>query len=206
MAKMNVEIMKKGGVQGATKLPVVTIGLGKVADLRDLTIKVGDEDKKIIWHNEAGQVVIATKEHPEGDVYDQERPVVARVIGDKVLIGGLYDIYAPAPEKIGKLLSNPINITEHLAQEQLDQLAPLLVAASKIQPSLAPAEYGRKVVHITEEMVGEVGYVECVCTWHEKSGQTTKLYAGDVFLIEDEEKGHGYRIGAEEYRDTHADE
>lgn len=196
MAKQNFEIMKKGGIQVATKLPVVTIGIGKVAYLQDL--------EGVIWRNDKGQVVIATKEHPEGDVYDQDREVVVRVIGGKVLINSKYDIYAPAPHKISKLLGNLIDLDEHLTPEQQDQLWPLIEVASAIIPSLAPVEYGRKVVRITEDMVGEAGYIECVCTWHEESGETTKLYAGDVFLVEDEAAGYGYRIGAEEFDETHA--
>lgn len=195
MACINIEIMNKGGIQSATKLPVVTIGIGKVADLKDLD--------GVIWHDEQGRVVIATKEHPEGDVYEQDREVVVRVIGGKVLMNGKYDIYAPAPHKIGKLLGNVVDIDDQLTPEQQDELWPLIEVASAIIPSLAPAEYGRKVVLITEEMVGGAGYIECVCTWHEDSGELTKLFPGDVFLVEDEALGHGYRIGAEEFNETH---
>lgn len=205
MAKQNMEIIKKGAVQGATKLAVITIGIGRVCDLQSLTFVAveGDEERKIIWRDESGNVVIATKEHPEGDVYPQDLTAVVRVVGGKVFINGLYDVYVPAAHKIEKLLSNPIDLAEVLNGTQLEELQPMLDVASEVRPSIAPAEPGRKVVVITEEMLGGAESMECVCTWHEDSGQTTKLYAGDVFLIEDEAKGHGYRIGAQEFAETH---
>ncbi len=193
MANVNEKIFEEGTIVGATKLPVITIGIGSVAKLKELD--------GTIWRSSEGKVVIATKEAPKGCTYDQERIVVVRVIGGRVKMNGLYDIYAPAPSKIEKLLSNPFELGA-LPAEQLDELRPVLNVASEIRPSIAPAEYGRKVIVITEEMVGERGYIYCHCPWDSEEVMT-ELYPGDVFLVEDEETCKGYRIGKEEFELTH---
>ena len=203
MAKnVNEQIMRMGTIVGATKLPVITIGIGEVSKLKDLP--------KTIWHNDKGEVVIATKEAPDGCIYDQSRIAVVRVIGGKVLINGLYDIYAPDPSKIEKLLSNnpfellgepgmPGNLS---SEEDLKAFNAILNVASEVRPSIAPAEPGRKVIVITEDMVGENGYIECHCPW-DPEDVLTKLYVGDIFLVEDEATCKGYRIGKEEFEGTH---
>lgn len=192
MANVNERILKEGTIVEATKLPVITIGIGPVAKLKDL--------EGTIWHHD-GNVVIATKEAPEGCTYEQERTVVVRVIGDKVKMNGLYDIYAPNSSKIEKLLSNPFEL-KSLPSDQLDELQPILNIASVVRPSIAPAEYGRKVIVITDEMVGKHGYIDCHCPW-DPDNVLTKLYVGDIFLVEDEETCNGYRIGKEEFESTH---
>ena len=192
MANINARILNEGTIVGATKLPVITIGIGRVSGLEDLP--------GTIWH-EDGKVVIATKEAPEGCTYEQDRTVVVRVIGGKVKMSGLYDIYAPNESKIQKLLSNPFDLNS-LPSEQLNELQPILNVASEVRPSIAPAEYGRKVIVITDEMVGEQGYVDCHCPW-DPEDVLTKLYAGDIFLVEDEDTCKGYRIGKEEFEGTH---
>lgn len=194
MAKnVNERIMKEGTIVEATKLPVITIGLGSVGKLKDLA--------KTIWHRDDGKVVIVTKEAPDGCIYEQDRTVVVRIIGDKVKMNGLYDIYAPDTTKIEKLLSNPFEL-DSLPAKQLDELKPILEVASEVRPSIAPAEYGRKVIVITDEMVGKQGYINCHCPW-DPDDIMTKLYAGDIFLVEDEETCKGYRIGKEEFEGTH---
>lgn len=192
MANVNERILKMGTIVGTTKLPVITIGLGPVSELEDLD--------GTIWHRD-GKVVIATKEAPEGCTYEQDRTVVVRVIGGKVKMNGLYDIYAPNASKIEKLLSNPFELSS-LPLDQLDELQPVLNMASEVRPSIAPAEYGRKVIVITDEMVNEQGYINCHCPW-DPDGVLTKLYVGDVFLVEDEATCKGYRIGKEEFEGTH---
>ena len=50
-----------------------------------------------------------------------------------------------------------------------------------------------KVIVITDDMVGEDGYIFCHCPW-DPEDVLTKLYPGDVFLVEDEATFMGYRI------------
>lgn len=192
MANVNERILKEGIIVRATKLPVITIGIGPVSQLRDLN--------GIIWHDD-GNVVIATKEAPEGCTYEQERTAVVRIIGDKVKMNGLYDIYAPNASKTEKLLNNTFDL-ESLPYDQLDELQPILNVASNVRPSIAPVEYGRKVIVITDKMVGEQGYIDCHCPW-DSDDVLTHLYVGDIFLVEDEETCKGYRIGKEEFVGTH---
>lgn len=194
MAELNKKIMENGVIVEAVKLPVITIGIGPVAQLKDL--------EGIIWHD-GDNVVIKTKEAPDGCTYDQSLTAVVRIIGDKVLMNGLYDIYAPAASKIAKLLSNPIDMST-IPSTQLAELQPILNVASEVRPSLAPADEGRKVIEITESMCGADGHIDCVCSWEEASEKTTTLYPGDFFLVEDEEKAMGYRIGKDEFEETHA--
>lgn len=193
MANINERILREGTIVGATKLPVITIGIGPVSELKDLN--------GTIWHNDDGKVVIATKEAPEGCTYEQERTVIVRVIGGQVKINGLYDIYAPDESKVEKLLSNTFEL-ESLPSDQLYELQPVLNAASEVRPCIAPAEYGRKVIVITDEMVGEQGYINCHCPW-DPDDVLTKLYVGDIFLVEDVNNCKGYRIGKDEFEGTH---
>lgn len=193
MANVNERILKEGTIIGATKLPVITIGLGRVSELKELD--------GTIWHDDNEQVVIATKEAPKGCLYDQDRTVVVRVIDGKVKMNGLYDIYAPDNSKIEKLLSNPF-CPRSLPSDQLDELDPILKVASEFRPSIAPAEPGRRVIVITDKMVGEQGYIDCHCPW-DPDDVLTHLYIGDIFLVEDEETCKGYRIGKEEFEGTH---
>lgn len=192
MATVNERIIKNGTVVKATKLPVIKIGLGVVSELKDLS--------GTIWHQD-GEVVIATKEAPKGCIYPQERIAVVRVIGGKVKMDGLYDIYAPTMSKIERLLSNPFDLNT-LPSNQLEELQPLLSVASEVCPSIAPAEHGRKVIIITDDMIGKRGYINCHCPW-DGTHVMTRLYAGDVFLIEDEDFCTGYRIGKDEFKATH---
>ncbi len=192
MINVNERIIKEGTIVGATKLPVITIGIGTVSKLGDLGAT--------IWHHN-GKVVIATKEAPEGCVYDQERIAVVRIIDGKVKMNDIYDIYALDESKTKKLLSNPFDL-KSLPSDQLDELQPILDVASEVRPSIAPAEYGRKVIVITDEMVGSQKYIHCHCPW-DPEDILTRLYVGDIFLVEDEENYKGYRIGKEEFSGTH---
>lgn len=195
---INEQIMRKGTIVRATKLPVTTFGLGPVSKLKDLP--------GTIWHDENNNVVIATKEAPDGCIYDQSRIAVVRIIKGKVKINGLYDIYAPDPSKIENLLSHPFEYRtppeEIFSNENSQELQAILDVASEIRPSITPAEHGRKVIIITNKMVNENGYIECHCPW-DADYVLTKLYPGDVFLVEDEKSFKGYRIGKEEFEGTH---
>ena len=193
MANINEKIINTGIIRSATKLPVFTIGLGPVSKLKDLD--------GVFWHDNDGNVVIATKEAPRGCIYDQDLTAVVRIIGGKVKIGGMYDIYVPSKSKVAKLLSNYKDLNT-LGVDAINELAPVLNAGSEVFPSLAPAEPGRKVIVITDDMVGEDGYIFCHCPW-DPEDVLTKLYPGDVFLVEDEATFMGYRIGKDEFEGTH---
>ena len=190
---MNARIINNGTIVSATKLPVITIGLGPVSKLRDV--------KGVIWHDNNGNVVIKTKEAPNGCLYDQDRTVVVRVIGNKVKMNGMYDIYAPDQSKTERLLSNPISL-DSLTLEQRVALAPVMWAGSDIRISLAPAEPGRRVIIITKNMLDGDKYIECHCPW-DPDDVLTKLYEGDIFLVEDANTYKGYRIGHDEFKGTH---
>lgn len=194
--KQNLNIINNGVVRNATKLPVITIGLGIVRDLTDL--------EGVIWHDEDGNVVIVTKENPDGITYNQDRTIVVRVIGGKVIIDGHYDIYCPAPAKVDRLLSNPFAIID-LPEHVLAELKPILDAASELRPSIAPAEPGRKVVVVTKDMLGDADHLVCELplSWSDGKPTYTDLYEGDIFLVEDLETGKGYRIGKQEFAETH---
>jgi len=192
--RINKRIFEMGTIVKATKLPVITIGLGKVKNLTNL--------KNVIWE-ENGNKIVVTKEAPDGCLYDQDRDLVVRVIGGTVLMDGMYDLYAPAPNKIEKLLGNPIVLEDYLMAEHLDQLQPILDVASVVRPSLAPAEPGRNVIIITDEMLNGEDYIQCHCPW-DPEDTLTKLYAGDIFLVEDAETYTGYRIGKDEFYGTHS--
>ncbi len=192
MNNVNENILKKGTIVEAIKLPVITIEIGPVKNLKDLS--------GVIWHDR-GNVVIATKEAPDGCIYDQNRIAVVRIINSKVKMNGMFDIYAIDKNKAEKLLNKPFDLNS-LSYEQIKELKPLLDVSSNICPSVTPAEYGRKVVVITEDMIGEQGYTYCHCSW-EPEEVKTKMFKGDVFLIEDEKNCQGYRIGREEFEETH---
>lgn len=187
----NEKIFEIGTAVGARKIEVITIGLGLVKDLGDL--------EGVIWHNADGKTVIVTKEAPEGCIYDDDRTVVVRVIDGKVLIGGTFDIYAPGEDKIEKLLRKPYDLT-NLSKQQMEELQPLLNVASDVRPAIAPGESGRRVIVITAEMI-EAGVTECYNEWDPET--PCNLEEGDVFLVSDESKFKGYRIGREEFAGTH---
>lgn len=186
----NNKIFEMGSVVGARKIEVITIGLGKVKNLGVLD--------GVVWHK-YGKTFIATKEAPQGCDYDDDRTVVVRIIDGKVLINGKFDIYAPGEDKIEKLLRKPYDLSK-LSEEQMAELKPLLDVASEVRSAIAPGESGRRVIIITAEMI-EAGVTECYNEWDPKT--PCKLEAGDVFLVSDESKFQGYRIGSEEFVGTH---
>ena len=189
----NEKIFEQGTIRRARKIEVITIGLGLVKDLGNL--------KNVIWRDKDGKTMIATKEAPapKGCHYDEDRTAVVRIIDGKVLINGLYDIYAPENEKIIKLLKNSFNMS-NLSEKQKKELQPLLDVATDICPAIAPGENGRKVIVITEEMIS-AGITTCFNEWDPEN--PCKLESGDVFLVTDEKQFTGYRIGREEFAGTH---
>lgn len=207
MAKIyeqNQPIFERGTIVPCTKMSVLTIGLGLGRDICDLIIErdgEDEEDYKVFQHI-PGHILVATKEHPEGDSYADNLTVVVRVLDGRVLINGQYDLYCPGEDKIGKLLSNPVNLDQLLSKEQLDELEPLFLVASDIRPSLAPEDPCRMVICITDDMVGEAGTIKCQCPW-DPDNVLTDLYPGDFFLVQDPETFKGYRIGKEEFELTH---
>ena len=199
----NKTIFEQGNIVACTKMEVITIGLGRGRDIEDLTVLHKDtEDYKVFQHDDNGNIIVSTKEQPQGCVYSGDLTVVVRVLDGQVLIGGLYDLYCPPADKIAKLLGNPFKLEKLLNDEQLADLEPIFLASSKIIPSVAPAEPGRKVIQITSEMVGSGGTIKCHCPW-DPAEVLTDLYEGDFFLVEDEALYKGYRIGREEFELTH---
>lgn len=207
MKKMerNAEIIAHGTIKAATKLAVLTIGIGLPDRCKDLPgVFEGQED---------GTTKVYTKEQPNGTYYDDDREAVVRVIGGKVLIDGMYDLYCPAPDKLPKLLSNPCDLQEECTEEQLAELQPVLDAAQKVMPSIAPAEPGRRVIVITPELIDQIGadgiddkgaFILERDEWDDNpDSELTKLYSGDIFLVSDEAAAKGYRIGREEFELTH---
>ena len=200
----NAEIIAHGTIKAATKLQVLTIGIGYP--------HLFEEVEGVIEHRDGGTFTF-TKESPEGIIYPQDREAVVRVLGDRVLIDGRYDIYCPAPEKLPKLLSNPCDLQEVCTAQQLAELYPILSAASAIKPSIAPAEPGRRVIVITPQLIDQIGadgtdskgaYLLERDEWDDNpDSELTKLYSGDIFLVSDETTAKGYRIGREEFELTH---
>lgn len=190
----NAWLFEKGKIVSATKLPVITIGLGEVSKLKELN--------GIIWKDDNdGNVRIRTKEDPSGAKYDPSWQAVVRLFGDKIVIDGEYDLYAVPPEKATKLLGNTFDI-DSLDNWTLSQLVPLLNAASEIRASMSPEEIGRKVILVTEEMLEGCDCKYCNCSWN-TDGALTPMGLCDVFVVEDEDKMQGYRIGMEEFFYTH---
>lgn len=187
----NEKIFELGAIVRARKIEVITIGLGKVKNLSDL--------KDVIWHNEDGKTILVTKEAPHGCSYADDRTVVVRVIDGKVLISGMYDIYAPDESKIENLLSKSFDLSK-LSEEQMVELKPLIDVASDVRPAIAPGESGRRVIVITAEMIA-AGVTECYNEWDPET--PCVLEEGDVFLVSDESHFKGYRIGREEFAGTH---
>lgn len=189
-------IINCGHIQEATKLEVITIGLGLIKNLNDFP--------GYIWHDSEGNIVVATKENPEGIVYDQDRTLVVRILGGEVISkDGMYDIYAPSNEKLPKLLRNRIGINK-LSMREFDELYPLFKVSSEVTPALAPSEE-RLVIVITKNMLAGEKYLTCELpiTWSNGVPSYTKLYEGDIFVVENVETGKGYRIGKEEFELTH---
>lgn len=202
----NALVVAMGPIRNATKLQVVTIGLGNPDNCKELS--------GVFKHNPDGTTSVYTKEAPKGIVYTQEGcQVVVRILGNKVLIDGHYDIYCPPATKLPKLLSNPCKIGEVCSKHQVDELWPLFEAAEKIIPSLAPEEPGREVIILSPEMVEKIGadgtdkkgaYILIRDEWDDNpESELTRLYSGDIFLVSNEAKARGYRIGKEEFFLTH---
>ena len=83
-----------------------------------------------------------------------------------------------------------IDITQYLADEQLEELSPLILSGSIFLPSYQGAVYGLKGVIINSDMLDGNEYIEC---------DDTRFYEGDVFLIYNEDTLTGTKITKEEF-------
>lgn len=180
----NKKIFDGATIVKAKKLEVLTFALGRVADLGTLkgVIEVHNEKK-----------VIFSKESPyNGTEYNPESIAVVRVLGGKVFINGKYDIYTMTPEVAAKKLKNEIDVKSSLTDEQFEQLRPLF-------------ECGTPKGYITPEEIRQVIVVQeagvCYNEWDPET--PCDLVPGDVFLVSDADSMTGYRIGKEEFAETH---
>ena|GEM_PF-2582019 len=192
---VNEWILANGEPQKAEKLEVMTFSLGEVGKLKELD--------GVILRNENGTHLV-TKEAPlaiGGCRYDDDRIAVVRIIGGKVLMGGAYDIYALTPENAAKRLKTPV--VAKLSPIQKLELTPIFDAASAVTAYITPKEI-REVIVITPEMISQNGGnpVPCHNEW-DAEGVHTPLVEGDVFVVSDKGTAKGYRIGAEEFAETH---
>ena len=187
----NKRILDQGTIISARKTETITIGLGEVGQMEVL--------KGVVEKDIDGKVRVFTKENPEGFCYESTRTLVVRVIDGQVLINGKYDMYCPENDKIDKLLKNSFDI-KNLTLQQLIELAPLFNIATEIRPAISPGEPGRRVIEITREMI-EAGINQCYNEWDPETPCT--LEEGDFFLVTDEDKCQGYRIGRTEFLGTH---
>lgn len=180
-------IFKKGTIVNAKKLGVLTFSLGEVGKLRPV--------EGVIEPTNEG-VVIHTKESPaEGTLYPSNFIAVIRILGDKILIKGKYDIYAISPEVAKKKLNNPVE-SVMLSQKQVELLAKVIVSTDNLGIYFTPLEM-RRVIIITEDMKVNTCYNE----WDQKT--PCHMEVGDVFVVTDEKTYSGYRIGKEEFEETH---
>lgn len=185
----NKKIFQNGNIVSAKKLEVLTFSLGTVGSLKTVPGVVESGDNGIVIH---------TKESPaSGTIYPADHIAVVRVLGGKVFINDKYDIYTLSPEKASKKLVDPIVPTKVLNKEQELDLKPLFDAASEpVYGYITPVEM-RRVIVITPDMEVNTCYNE----WDPATPCSMNI--GDVFVVSDENTYTGYRIGKEEFAETH---
>lgn len=180
----NEKIFEGATIVRAKKLEVLTIALGLVKDLKQL-------DGVIDIDN--GVTKIHTKESPaEGTVYHGTDTAVVRVLGGRVFIDGKYDIYTLAPDKVVNKLKNPVDINKVLTSEQYTQLKPLFDCG--FPKAFITPEEEREVIIIKEKGI-------CYNEWDPTT--PCSVCPGDVFLVSNKEAQTGYRIGKQEFEETH---
>lgn len=185
----NEKIFRNGTVKKAKKLKVLTFSLGTVGELKPL--------KGVIDRMENGTVRLHTKEAPaEGTAYPVDHVAVVRVLGGRVFIDGKYDIYTLSAEKAAQKLVHSISKEKLVTDKQLKELQPLLDCGKECRGFITPEEI-RKVIVITEDM----GVDTCYNEWEPET--PCPMVPGDVFLVSDEATCTGYRIGKEEFEETH---
>lgn len=186
----NEKIFRRGTIVNAKKIEVLTFSLGPVGQLKELN--------GVIDCTPEGVVKLHTKESPaSGTAYPADHIAVVRVLGGKVFIDGKYDIYTLSLDKASAKLVNAINPATLLTAMQLKELQPLFnVASQKVYGYITPVE-SRRVIVITSNMDVHTCYNE----WDPKTPCTMDI--GDVFVVSDESTYTGYRIGKEEFAETH---
>lgn len=185
----NEKIFRNGTIKEAKKLKIVTFSLGPVGELKPL--------EGVIDCVEDGTVRIHTKESPaEGTAYRADHIAVVRVLGGRVFIDGKYDIYTLSAEKAAQKLVHSISKEKLVTDKQLKELQPLFDCGKECRGFITPEEI-RKVIVITEDM----GVDTCYNEWEPETPCT--MVPGDVFLVSDEANYTGYRIGKEEFEETH---
>lgn len=179
MKIMNEEILKYGKVTESMKVPVLTISLGKVGELKEIPGVIFRKD---------GVTYIVTKENPNGNPYSDDNIAVVRVIGGKVLISGKYDIYALSEEKASKKLSNPVENFE-LNIKSVVELAPILAAKGNTPEVFMSRPERRKVIKVTNELCCRLNgsseyplYIQD--EWNFGTDIYTEVYPGDRIMLE----------------------
>ena len=105
-------------------------------------------------------------------------------------------VYTLSPEKAAQKLIHSISKEKLVTDKQLEELKPLFECGKECRGFITPEEI-RKVIVITEDM--EI--TECYNEWDPET--PCPMVPGDVFLVSDETAGIGYRIGKDEFAETH---
>lgn len=196
---LNRNVILHGESRRAVKNEVVTILLGKVGEVSDVY--------GVIWRtvNNPNHTYVVNKENPEGTAYDDDWILVVRIIKGRVLINGMFDLYAVKPEKAEQLAKNKVNLEEYSTPEQMEELKPLLESTKSVTTVLTPKE-NRTAILITQDTVEKFGNGEEIACYNEWN-EVSSLVPGDVFIVtkfnENDGECRGYRIGKEEFEGTH---
>lgn len=196
---LNRNVILHGESRRAVKNEVVTILLGKVGEVSDVY--------GVIWRtvNNPNHTYVVNKENPEGTAYDDDWILVVRIIKGRVLINGMFDLYAVKPEKAEQLAKNKVNLKEYSTPEQMEELKPLLESTKSVTTVLTPKE-NRTAILITQDTVERFGNGEEIACYNEWN-EVSSLVPGDVFIVtkfsESDGEYRGYRIGKEEFEGTH---
>lgn len=191
----NERILREGTIVRATKLQVITIILGRATDFEEL--------EGTVMRNKNGNIYFYSKDSYTKCPSIEYSYVAVRIIGDQVKTDGLYDFYFPEEEELKNLRKNRIKLGM-LTDDQINELVPLLKVAPEISLCLTVAEKGCEVVVIDEQMVGENGYIKCLCLDEDDpDGMLRRFYPGDVFVVVDRINCQGYRLSRKEFSDAY---
>ena len=203
----NFAIISLGVQLTATMKQMNAICLGHVGDLRPLE---GVVEKSNSFD---GTVFIKTRESaPLFNKYPADFLAVIRFTDDHVLNqNGLYDLYAMPAEVASKKLSTPADLT--IPHQSASDLLPILGSASEIRPYIMAAEPNRKVIMVTDDMINTIvpdgfdekgAFILVRDKWDlDSHSPLTRIYAGDFFLVSNAYLNLGYRIGEDEFFETH---
>lgn len=196
---LNRNIILHGERHKAVKNKVITILLGKIGEVSDVY--------GVIWRtvSNLNHTYVVNKDNPNGIAYDNDWILVVRIIKDRVLNNGKFDLYAVKPEKAEQLMKNKVDLKEYSTPVQREQLKSLLESTKTVTAVLTPKE-NRPAILITQDTVEKFGNgkkIACYNEWNEVS----ILEPGDVFIVtrfnEKDGEYRGYRIGKEEFERTH---